>query len=307
MRHLNLANLLSLSRLVLAPFAVAAILAQDYRRALALFAVAGTTDAIDGPVARWLGSVSRLGAYLDPVADKALLSAGYLALGLAGAVPWWLVGLIFGRDLLILALVGWALLFTKHRDFPPSAAGKVSTIVQVVTGVVVMLDRGFAGWPISPQPLFWAAAAATVWSGGGYVARAWRIARRLGPRANSEDRRHRMKTAGRTALAEPCRAGAGGDAARRCQARDAAAFQVHSPGLTAPGTRGSLGEGRRLQSDALCSVSPLSARRLGGSGLWRLLRVVRLDLGARLCRRRLVPGERAPADGPGVSPARRNP
>jgi cardiolipin synthase len=126
-----------------------------------------------------MGSTSRLGAYFDPVADKALLSVGYLALGLARAVPWWLVAVIFGRDLLILALVGTALLFTKYREFPPSAAGKISTIVQVVTGAVVMLDRGFAAWPVPPQPLLWAAAATTVWSGGGYVARAVRMAAAL--------------------------------------------------------------------------------------------------------------------------------
>jgi cardiolipin synthase len=173
-RHLP--NLLTLSRLVLAPFAVSAILAGRFAEALALFVVAGITDAADGWLARALHSTSRAGAYLDPIADKALLSAGFLALGIAGAVPWWLVAIVFGRDLLILMLVGSALLFTGYREFPPSGAGKISTVVQVVTGAVVIVDRAVPGWPLPPEPLFWVTAAAAIWSGAGYLRRAIRLA-----------------------------------------------------------------------------------------------------------------------------------
>ncbi len=175
MSWLNLPNALSLCRLMLAPVAVWAILEGRYREALGVFAVAAVTDALDGPLARRLRCTTRFGAYLDPLADKALLSASYVALGWSGLVPWWLVGLIFGRDLMILALAGAALLFTKHRDFPPSIWGKLSTIVQAGAGVWLIVDRAFPhrglGWPGA----IWVVAVATAWSGVHYLWRAVRI------------------------------------------------------------------------------------------------------------------------------------
>ncbi len=161
MRNLNLANILTAVRLGLTPLAVRAIVAQRFRLALAIFFVAAATDGLDGLAARRLNLRTRLGAYLDPIADKLLLSASYLALGVSGAVPWWLVLLIFVRDLLILAMAGAALVFTAQRDFPPSIWGKVSTACQVLAAVVTlakgafpaadMLRLRFSGWR-RPQP-----------------------------------------------------------------------------------------------------------------------------------------------------------
>lgn len=173
MRHVP--NLLAVLRLLLAPLAVWAIVAGEYRTALALFGIAAASDAIDGPLARRYHCVSRLGAYLDPIADKALLSAGYVALGVAQMVPWWLVGLVFGRDLMILALVGLALLFTNRRDFPPSGWGKLSTIVQAGAGTLLIAGRAFPALAAPAAPLIWVVAAATLWSGLVYLARAMRL------------------------------------------------------------------------------------------------------------------------------------
>ncbi len=176
MRWLNIPNLLSLFRLVLVPFAVRAVYTGDYRGALAIFVAAAVTDALDGPLARHFHCTTRVGAYLDPVADKALLSSTYLALGAAGLAPWWLVGLVFGRDLLILALVGAALLLTGYRDFPPNFWGKLSTAVQAVAAVWVIVARAFPSAGLSSDPMLWAAAAATAWSGLTYLWRAIRMA-----------------------------------------------------------------------------------------------------------------------------------
>jgi cardiolipin synthase len=181
----NAANLLTASRLVMAPLAVRAILLGEYRLALGIFVAAAITDGLDGLVARRSGRLTRLGAWLDPVADKVLLSSAYLALGIAGAVPWWLVGIIFGRDILILAGAGAALLLTRERNFPPSVWGKLSTFVQLFTAVFVMLARawpaiGFERWA---GALAWPTAAATLWSGFHY---AWR-----GREALRNSRRHR--------------------------------------------------------------------------------------------------------------------
>ena len=178
MRWLNIPNALSLSRLALTPFSVHAVLAGECRAALVLFFIAAVTDILDGPLARRFGCTTRLGAYLDPIADKAMLSATYLAAGIAGLVPGWLVALIFGRDFLILALAGAALLFTRHRDFTPSVWGKLSTAVQTLVGVLVVLGHAFPTLRLPPGPLLAAAAAATAWSGLHYLWRALRMLQR---------------------------------------------------------------------------------------------------------------------------------
>jgi cardiolipin synthase len=155
------------------------VLANDYAGALWIFAAAAVTDALDGPLARHLHCATRLGTYLDPIADKALLSSTYLALGAAGLAPWWMVGLIFGRDLLIVALVGAGLLFTAYRDFPPNIWGKLSTTVQAVAAVWVIASKAFPDLAPSSAPMLWAAVAATVWSGLTYIWRAAGMARNI--------------------------------------------------------------------------------------------------------------------------------
>jgi cardiolipin synthase len=117
---LNLPNLFTLSRLALTPFVIGAILDGQHTVALALFAAAGFTDFLDGAAARKLKMSTQTGAYLDPIADKCLLSGVFLALSVAKIVPKWVVAIIFARDLLILAGVGIVLLFTSVRRFPPT-------------------------------------------------------------------------------------------------------------------------------------------------------------------------------------------
>lgn len=182
-RNLNLPNLLSVSRLLLTPFAVRTVLTGQYGAALWIFAIAALTDGLDGLLARRMGCPTRLGAYLDPLADKVLLSGTYVALGLSGLTPWWLVGLIFGRDLLILALAGAALLFTHYREFPPTVWGKLSTAVQILVAVLVIVGRAFPAVELPPAPLVLAVAAATAWSGVNYLWRAFRLAQ-LSPRSH---------------------------------------------------------------------------------------------------------------------------
>ncbi|HUE21774.1 MAG TPA: CDP-alcohol phosphatidyltransferase family protein [Bryobacteraceae bacterium] len=177
---LTLPNLFTLARLVLAPVIVYAILQGRAFAALSIFAVAAATDLIDGYLARHFGAASATGAFFDPIADKLLLTGVYLALALSGSVPWWLVGVIFGRDLLILAASAVALLATRLRAFPPSVWGKASTFFQVLTAVA-FLGRNAFGWPILATlsaALIWPTLALTVWSGMHY---GWRGARLLRP------------------------------------------------------------------------------------------------------------------------------
>lgn len=159
---------------MLAPPVIWAVVTLHWRTAGALLLAAAVTDVLDGFLARRWTASTRLGAYLDPLADKVLLSGAFLALGIAGAVPWWLVGLVFGRDVLILAGALAAMRLRRRRDFPPSRWGKLSTFVQVATAAAAILARGWPEWGLAGAAagLVWLAAAATLWSGLDYARRA---------------------------------------------------------------------------------------------------------------------------------------
>ena len=165
----NLPNLFTLARLVLAPFVAADILHDHYGRAIILLFIAGFTDVIDGFLARHLKSATAAGAYFDPIADKIMLSVIYISLGLAGALQWWMVAVVFGRDVLILAMAGYGLFFTSVRKFPPSVWGKISTFFQIAAALVVMGSR--AGIPVPVTLALTLMIAATVVSGVHYM---WR-------------------------------------------------------------------------------------------------------------------------------------
>jgi cardiolipin synthase (CMP-forming) len=180
-RWLNLPNLFTLLRLVLTPFIVGDILNNRPSRALTLFLLAAFTDAIDGWLARISDSSTQLGAYLDPIADKILMSGIFLALGAAQFVPWWFVAIVFGRDLYLLLAVAAILALTKVRKFPPSRWGKLSTFVQIATAVTWM-TRNL--WPVQvldslASVMLWVCAGFTIWSGLHYTLRASRTLRTI--------------------------------------------------------------------------------------------------------------------------------
>ncbi len=158
----QLPNLLSLARLLATPFVVIFLMAGDHRRALWICLAAGASDLLDGYLARRLGSESQTGAYLDPLADKVMLGATYLAFGIGGLTPMWLVAIVFGRDALMLVALAGFFLFTKLRDFPPTIWGKLSTTVQIGFVVVVLTGN-------SSPPLVWLTAVTTAWSGVHYA------------------------------------------------------------------------------------------------------------------------------------------
>ncbi len=145
----NLPNLFTLARLLLTPFIASDILSGRYARAIILLFAAGFTDVMDGYLARRFKISTRAGAYFDPIADKILLSAIYISLGAAGAMPWWIVGIVFGRDVLILAMAAYGLLFTQLRKFPPSVWGKISTFLQIGAALVVMGARAGIAAPVT--------------------------------------------------------------------------------------------------------------------------------------------------------------
>lgn len=149
---LTLANQLTLLRMGLAPLLVVLVLSGRMRWALAVFVVAGLTDVLDGLIARLGRQQTTLGAMLDPVADKILLSSSFVALtwtsGLQVAIPVWLTVTTLSRDAIILASVAIINLTLERRVFYPSVLGKLSTGSQLVSvGAVLLLNAIPMPWP----------------------------------------------------------------------------------------------------------------------------------------------------------------
>jgi len=175
----NIPNSLTVLRLLLVPLVIRDIIDGNHLRALAVFAIAALTDLLDGASARRFRSTTPAGAYLDPIADKCLLSGAFLALAAAGLVPRWLVFVIFGRDIYILCAVGLLLWSTSLRRFPPSVWGKLSTFVQIVTAVVCMA-RNALPVPVLEtlsSAMLWPCTAFTLWSGVHYTWKGVQLAR----------------------------------------------------------------------------------------------------------------------------------
>ena len=132
-------NQLTLLRLVFIPFVILSIFLEEYGTAFGLVLVAGISDGLDGLLARRLRQQTTLGAYLDPIADKFLLISSFIALGLAGHIPHWLVILVFSRDAIILVTALVMVLTTSMRSFIPSLYGKINTAAQVATVLLTLL------------------------------------------------------------------------------------------------------------------------------------------------------------------------
>lgn len=134
-------NLLTLLRICLAPFLVAAILDNHYALSFGLFVAAGLTDILDGTVARMLKQRTMLGQYLDPVADKLLLSTLFLVLMHKSLIPAQVTVLVFGRDVGILVVAAILYAAVGRREFQPSIFGKANTLAQVTAVAVVLLHQ----------------------------------------------------------------------------------------------------------------------------------------------------------------------
>jgi len=138
-------NLLTLMRLFIIPFLVIAILDSQYHLAFALFVLAGFSDGFDGLLARVLSQHTRLGQYLDPIADKLLLSTLFLVLTHMDLVPRYVTVLVFSRDLGILLISTLLFATGTLKDFRPSRLGKLNTLVQILGVTLILFNQV---WPL---------------------------------------------------------------------------------------------------------------------------------------------------------------
>jgi cardiolipin synthase len=146
---LSIPNLITLGRIILVPIVVWAITSGEMRVAFFLFVAAGISDAVDGFLAKRFHMASELGAYIDPLADKALIVSIYVALGIAGALPISLVILVVSRDIMIISgfMLSW--LVGKPMPVRPLPVSKLNTVAQILLAVLVLAERGF-GFAAAP-------------------------------------------------------------------------------------------------------------------------------------------------------------
>jgi cardiolipin synthase len=141
---LGIPNLITLGRIILVPIVVWAITSGEMRLAFFLFLAAGISDAVDGFLAKRFHMASELGAYIDPLADKALIVSIYVALGISGGLPLSLVILVVSRDIMIISgfMLSW--LVGKPMPVKPLPVSKLNTVAQILLATLVLAERGFA-------------------------------------------------------------------------------------------------------------------------------------------------------------------
>ena len=140
---MSIPNLITLGRIILVPIIVWAIISGEMLAAFALFLIAGASDAVDGFLAKRFDMTSELGAYLDPLADKALLVSIYVALGIARALPISLVILVVSRDIMIISGFMLAWLVAKPMPVKPHPASKANTLAQILLAALVLAQKSF--------------------------------------------------------------------------------------------------------------------------------------------------------------------
>jgi cardiolipin synthase (CMP-forming) len=137
-------NQITLLRLGFLPVFLILISYEEYQWALLVLIVAGLSDAVDGLLARQLNQKSPLGAYLDPIADKLLLSSSFIILAFKHKLAWWLTIIVLSRDVMILIVAVVILLISGYRPFPPSIYGKLTTAFQILLVFAVVLSAAYS-------------------------------------------------------------------------------------------------------------------------------------------------------------------
>jgi len=143
-RGLSIPNLITLGRILLVPVVVWVITSGEMRIAFLLFLAAGISDAVDGFLAKKFHMASELGAYLDPLADKALIVSIYVSLGIAGALPIFLVILVVSRDIMIISAFLLAWLVGRPMPVRPLLISKANTVAQILLAALVLAEHGFS-------------------------------------------------------------------------------------------------------------------------------------------------------------------
>jgi cardiolipin synthase len=172
---MNLPNILTLTRVLLIPLFVIFIINKYFEWALITFAVAGITDGLDGLIARLTHQRTELGAYLDPIADKLLISAAFISLAIIEMIPSWLVVIVVTRDVIILVGILVMILTSYHPEINPSFLSKTTTTFQIATILSVLTAWYFPAFKQLSVLAIYGTAIITILSGTQYIYIATRI------------------------------------------------------------------------------------------------------------------------------------
>lgn len=168
--NINVPNFITLGRVLSVPVVFWLLLTGQAKAAFLIFVAAGISDAVDGYLAKRFDSRTELGAYLDPLADKLLIVSIYIALGVRGEIPLWLVIAVVSRDFLILSGVMLAWLMNHPMTIKPLAVSKANTAAQLVLASTVLCDNAFGLELVNVRTvLVWIAGILTLMSAGAYL------------------------------------------------------------------------------------------------------------------------------------------
>jgi cardiolipin synthase len=166
---INIPNILTVSRILLTPLFVIFLLKDLFHFALLVFTIAAISDGLDGLLARYFNQYSALGAYLDPIADKLLLTSAFVSLAVLKIIPPWLAVIVLSRDILIITGIAVFALMDIPIEINPSLVSKCTTVAQFLTILLTLLDPSISGIQIVKRLLFWITAGLTTASGLHYV------------------------------------------------------------------------------------------------------------------------------------------
>lgn len=174
---MNIPNILTLLRIIMVPVIVILLIQGSFLKALLVFVAAGLTDILDGFLARVLHQQTELGAYLDPIADKALLISSFLTLSILHIIPGWLAVIVISRDCIILLGISVLTIMSISVEIRPAFVSKVTTALQLITVLLSLSALCLPGgiremWLL---PFYWATAFVTIVSGLNYMARGMKI------------------------------------------------------------------------------------------------------------------------------------
>lgn len=140
----NIPNALTITRLILIiPFLIF-LYQRAFESAFYTFLIAGLTDGLDGWLARHFNWQTSFGSFIDPLADKLLIASSFISIALIGKLPWWLVILVFARDLTIsLGVIAWYWFVQRRLDFEPTKLSKINTALQLTLVVLCLFDLAY--------------------------------------------------------------------------------------------------------------------------------------------------------------------
>lgn len=210
---MNIPNTLTFARIVSVPLLIWLIIDQDFYAAFVVFMLAGLSDAADGYLAKRYGWRTELGAYLDPIADKALLVAIYVALGISGHLPVWLVIIVVSRDILIVGAVLLAWMMWRPVEVKPLIVSKINTFAQIALAGFVLAQLGLGlgvSWLVSV--LIWVTGGLTILSASVYFF-GW-LRHMMSYEPEQPEPLHRPQGAARPTSVQAARAKSGNGASR---------------------------------------------------------------------------------------------